>query len=42
MKTGNEEDPLWIYPIDTMESRDIGEKRGLEEIHMLLDNTALC
>ena len=39
---GNEEDSLWVYPIDTMESRDVGEERGLEEILMLLDNTVLC
>ena len=39
---GNEEDPLWVYPIDTVESRDIVEERGLEEVLVLLENLALC
>ena len=39
---GNEEDPLSVYPIDIVESRDIVEERGLEEVLVLLENLALC
>ena len=39
---GNFEDPLWVYPIDIVESRGIVEERGSEEVLVLLENLALC
>ena len=39
---GNKVDPLRVYPIDTVESRDVVEERGLEEVPVLLENTTLC
>ena len=39
---GNEVDPLWVYPIDTVESRDVVEERGLKEVPVLLEDTTLC
>ena len=39
---GNKEDPLWVYPIETVDFRDIVEERGLEEVPVLLENLALC
>ena len=38
----NLEDPLWVYPIDIVESRGIVEERGSEEVLVLLENLALC
>ena len=39
---GNEVDPLRVYPIDIVESRDVVEERGPEEVPVLLENTTLC
>ena len=39
---GNEVDSLRVYPIDTVESRDIVVERGLEEVPVLLEDTTLC
>ena len=39
----NEVDPLLrVHPIDTVESKDVVEGRGLEEVPILLEDTTLC
>ena len=37
----NEEDPLWVYHIETVDARDIVEERGLEEVPVLSKNLAI-
>ena len=38
----NEVDPLRVHPINTVESKDVVEERGLEEVPVLLEDTTLC